>query len=149
MVSEPVFIDSPPEHNRAVAVKVYNYSDEPIHDVTLSIEIWQGANTEAPSDDSDGVNWDFMGPREEREIVFKIPREGNIITNSPELRFLDSSGRRFERHSTQAKPQRILHDPQLVIQVVDGEIAREQRRETRIKSFVDKVIPWKAARKRS
>jgi len=148
MVSEP-FLIATPEHPRAIAVKVYNYSDEPIHDVSVRIDIWQGGDTEVPPDDSEGVEWDFLAPREEREIVFRLPQEGSVKTNSPELRFLDSSGRRFERRSTQSKPQRILHDPQLVLQIVDGEaIITEKQQESRIKSIVGKVIPWKAANKR-
>jgi hypothetical protein len=147
MVSEPFFADATPGRDRAVAVKVNNYSDEPIHDVTVSIDIWHGKNTDTSPDDSEGVNWDFMAPREERKVAFEIPQECSV---SPELRFLDSSGRRFVRRPAQAKPQRILHDPRLVIQVIDGEITvTEQEQENRIKSFVGKVIPWKAASNRS
>ncbi len=144
MVSEPFFIDARPGRDRAVAIKVYNYSDEPIHDVSVSIDIWRGGNTRTQPDESEDVNWHFMAPKEEREAIFKLPQEGSITTGSPELNFLDSSGRRFEKNSSQAEPKRVLHEPQLVVQIIDGEpILAVQRQESRFKAIVGKVIPWK------
>lgn len=64
MVSEPFFIDATAEHDRAVLVKVYNYSDEPIHDVSVHIDIWRDEkDTETPPDDSDGASFDFLSPK--------------------------------------------------------------------------------------
>jgi hypothetical protein len=143
MVSEPFLIDATAEHDRVVAVRVYNYSGEPIHDVSVSIDIWRDkGGGETPPDDSDGVSFDFLGPREEREILLDVPQEGLISVGSPELSFLDSSGRRFERRSTQAQPQRILRELRLAIQVVDGEpIIVALPHESRLKVIMRKVIP--------
>jgi hypothetical protein len=144
MVSEPFFIDTGPERNRAVAIKVYNYSDAPIHDVNVGIDIWQGDNTKTQPDEHEGVNLQFMAPNEESEIVLKLPQEGSITTGSPELDFLDSSGRRFEKNSSQAEPKRILHEPQLVVQIINGEpILTVQQQESRGKAIVGKMIRWK------
>src|SRR6266700_1369947 len=88
MVSEPFFIDASPGRDRRVAIKVYNYSDAPIHDVTVSIDIWRGGRTKTPPDESEGVNWQFVAPKEEREAIFEVPQEGSITAGSPELNFL-------------------------------------------------------------
>jgi hypothetical protein len=110
--------------------------------VSVSIDIWQGENSiEAPPDDSDGVSFDFFGPREEREVILDVPQEGRITVGSPELSFLDSSGRRFERHATQAQPKRILHEPRLGIQVVDGElVVVALPHENRVKVIIKKML---------
>jgi hypothetical protein len=145
MVSEPFFIDAGPGRGRAVAIKVYNFSDGPIHDITVGINIWRGGDAETPPDEREGVNWHFMAPKEEREVTFKVPQENSITAGSPELNFLDSSGRRFERSSTPAEPKRILHEPKPVIQVIDGEpILTFQRRESRFKGIIGKVLPRKS-----
>ena len=141
MVSEPFFIDATAKRDRAVAIRVYNYSDEPIHDVSVSIDIWHGKDTGTPADDSNGRNFDFLGPREEHEVILEVP-QGPITVGSPELSFLDSSGRRFERHATQTQPKRILREPQLAIQVVDGEqMVVTLPHENRLKVILRKVLP--------
>jgi hypothetical protein len=140
-----------PERSGGIAIKVHNYSNEPIHEVSVGIDIWRGQEANTPPDESDGVGWDFLAPREEREIIFDAPQGGSFdapqeISIVTELSFLDSSGRRFKRSSAQAAPQRILHDPQLVIQVIDGEVTvTAKRQEGRIKTIVGKVRPLTCA----
>jgi hypothetical protein len=147
MVSEAA-IGPGPEGYWLIYITVYNYSEAPIHDVTVGIDIWQGEEAQASPDDHDGVNWQFVAPREEKEITFKFPREGGIALGSPELNFLDSSGRRFEKNSSRAEPKRIVHEPQLVVQIVDGEpVVTVQQHKSRFKVITEKVIPWMQSRR--
>src|SRR5216683_1180653 len=120
MISEPLPLLTTSERNGGIAIKVYNYSNEPIHDVSVELEIWEGGRANGPPDETEAVQWDFPAPREECEIVFDISQDGQFVTGRPELTFLDSSGRRFRRRATQTEPERILHEPQLVVQIVDG-----------------------------
>jgi hypothetical protein len=149
MVSEPFFIDATAERDRAVAVKVYNYSDAPIHDMSVHIDIRRGEKiAETPPDDSDGASFDYLGPREEHEIIFDLPMEGGITVGSPELSFLDSTGRRFERYATQAQPKRIVREPQLAIRELDGEpMIVALPHESRLKVIIRKVIPSRLGNK--
>jgi len=149
MVSEPFFIDATAESDHAVLVKVYNYSDAPIHDVSVHIDIWRsGKDTGTPPDDSDGSRFDFLSPREEHEVIFDLSEDDYTSVGSPRLRFLDSSGRRFERYATQAQPERILREPRLAIRVVNGEpIIVALPHESRLKVIVKKAIPSRLVNK--
>lgn len=119
VIGEPYFLGRTPEGARPVAIKVYNYSNAPIHQVGIGIDIWRAGLSNRKPDDHEGIELDFLAPQEEQEFFFNLPDESDACTGA--LSFLDSSGRRFERKSYQPEPQRILHPPQLRIQIIDGE----------------------------
>lgn len=116
ILSEPFPLGITPEGDRPVAIKVFNYSSEPIHQVSVGLDIWRGGGLNAKPDDHRGVQLDFLAPHDEDEIILKLPEEADSFTGT--LGFLDSSGRLFKRSSNQAEPQRILHPPVLVVQIM-------------------------------
>jgi hypothetical protein len=142
IVTEPVYINATAERGAVVAVTVHNYSEAPIHDVSVSIGIWRGEyDKEASPDERKGYTIAFLGPGEKDEQLFDVP-EAHISADNPELSFLDSSGRRFERHSAQAQPERILREPRLAVRLVDGEVrVIVLPHESRLKAVARKVIP--------
>ena len=144
MIGEPSFVDATSEHSGGNVIKVYNYSDEPIHDVSVSIAFGEAKILRCnlmTAMASTGIFW----LQEENAKSFFESRGGSI---AKKLTFLDSSGRRFKRSSAQAAPQRILHEPQLVIQIIDGKAAVTVKpQETRIKTIFGKVTPWKSRKR--
>lgn len=110
-----------------IAVRVMNYSDQPIHEASVSMQVWRAGEhgDRRPSEDevpSESSEWAFLGPHKERETKFEIPEgTGDVYQSSPKLEFLDSFGRRWERNVSWPEPRRILDRPQLAIEFVDGE----------------------------
>jgi len=149
IVNEPFFIPATAERGSTVAITVHNYSEAPIHDVSIGIGIWVGEHEdEAPPDDRVGSTTAFLGPREQREWLFDIPEDHLVTLDSPELTFLDSSGRRFERRSVQPQPKRILHEPRLAVQVIDGVVTVVALpHESRLRAITKRVIPSHRSRK--
>jgi len=118
VVSEPFPLGYTPEGELPIAVKVWNYSDAPIRQVELGIDIWRTRASDRPADDGDGIEVAFLEPGGELEEVFNISGAFDGFTGT--LRFMDAAGRRFKTVTYQTEPQRVLHPPVFAVRIVDG-----------------------------
>jgi hypothetical protein len=99
VVTEPVWGPGTP-----IYVSVHNFSDQPIFDVKPQIKV-------AVGDDEDGqpqgVEVFFLAPGERREFEFSpLAEDHEMSIESPEVYFMDNSGRRWRRSATSDEPER-------------------------------------------
>lgn len=87
-----------------IYVSVHNFSDQPIYEVKPQIKV-------AVGDDDDGraqgIEIQFLAPGERREFEFRpVAADYEMSIESPEVYFLDNSGRRWRRSATNDEPER-------------------------------------------
>src|SRR5262249_30712002 len=147
---------SSPERALLVSVRIFNYSNGPILDVSIRMDLWYGETDPGPPDDHTRPpddhaheSWISIPPGEERDAIFRLPRHGRVTVDQPELKFLDSAGRWFEKRSLQIEPHRILHQPRLAVRIVDGKpMVVEVPPESKFRILARKLIRPRWGRKR-
>lgn len=108
-ISEPAMDVAERDRNReSVYVRLFNYSDQPIHEIYVMIRLWRESDSEPAEPDM--IQIILLGPGENHEFEFELPPgDGPVLAGAPWVWFLDAYGRRWQRNAVHIEPQRLLH----------------------------------------
>jgi hypothetical protein len=113
VVGEPVFV---PEHAGVpgfLAVRITNFSDQPVHEVVTGAEVWRSG---CPEPRTQYIEVSYLAPGEDREFALDVPEgEGSLSSGMPRVWFIDVHGRRWTRVANDVEPERVYDyiDPRM------------------------------------